>query len=52
MIKLNFNQCVLISHNNELDLSNTDIILFKCTDEEQKNLIQSSKANIIYNYNN
>lgn len=52
MVKLNFSQCILISHNNELDLSNTDIILFKCTDEEQKNLIQSSKANIIYNFNN
>lgn len=51
MVQLNFHQCILISHNNELDLTNTDIILFRCEDKEQLAYLENSGANIIFNIN-
>lgn len=48
MRMLNFEQCIIISHNNELDLSNTDIVVLKMDDREEMNMLN---GNIIYNYN-
>lgn len=49
---LNFHQCVIISHNNELDLSNTDMILFKIENKEVLQSLYNSGANIIFSYGN
>lgn len=48
---LRFEQCIIISHNNELDLSNTDMIMLKITNDEYVRLLHDSGANIIYDYN-
>lgn len=48
---LNFHQCIIISHNNELNLSNTDMILFRMDNNENYTSFKNSGANIIYDYN-
>lgn len=50
MNMLHFNQCIIISHNNELDLSNVDMIIFKIQNEETRRSLYDSGANIIYDY--
>ena len=47
---LNFDQCVLISHNNEIDLSNADVIITKIEDTEHRRSIINSGANIIADF--
>lgn len=46
MNKLQFEQCVLISHNSELNTQNMDMIILKNTDSNMK-----LDGNVIYNYN-
>jgi energy-coupling factor transporter ATP-binding protein EcfA2/DNA-binding ferritin-like protein len=48
---LNFHQCIIISHNDEIDLSNVDMILFKIDNPTLLNSLVNSGANIIFNYN-
>lgn len=48
---LRFDQCIIISHNNELDLSNMDMIIFRIQDDEVRRNLYNSGANIIYDYN-
>ena len=48
---LNFHQCIIISHNNELNLNNTDMILFRMDNNENYLSFKNSGANIIYDYN-
>ena len=48
---LNFEQCFIISHNNELNLSNIDMILFRIDNLDTYSTLLSSGANIIYDYN-
>lgn len=48
---LNFEQCFIISHNNELNLSNVDMILFRIDNLDTYSTLLSSGANIIYDYN-
>ena len=50
MSMLQFSQCVIISHNNELDMSNSDIILLRIENQEMLNSIYNSGANIIYSH--
>lgn len=50
MNMLHFNQCIIISHNNELDLSNVDMIIFKMQNEETRRSLYDSGANVIYDY--
>lgn len=47
---LNFEQCIMISHNNELDLSNSDVIITKIEDSEHRRSILNSGANIIADF--
>ena len=47
---LHFDQCVLISHNNEIDLSNADVIITKIEDTEHRRSIINSGANIIADF--
>ena len=51
MSGLGFDQCLIISHNNELDLSNTDIVLLKLESQEMVDSLYNSGGNIIFNYN-
>lgn len=51
MYTLNFDQCIIISHNNELNLANTDIIALRLENDEMINSIYNSGGNIIYSYN-
>ena len=44
---LNCEQCITISHNNELDLRNVDLVILRSSDDE----LISSGGNIIFNYN-
>lgn len=48
---LNFHQCIIISHNNEIDLSNADMILLKIENQEILSYLNASGSNIIYSYN-
>lgn len=48
---LNFHQCIIISHNNEIDLSNADMILLKIENQETLSYLNASGSNIIYSYN-
>jgi len=48
---LNFHQCIIISHNNEIDLSSADMILLKIENQETLAYLNTSGANIIYSYN-
>lgn len=48
---LNFHQCIIISHNNEIDLSNADMILLKIENQETLSYLNTSGSNIIYSYN-
>ena len=47
---LNFHQCIIISHNNEIDLSNADMILLKIENQETLSYLNASGSNIIYSY--
>ena len=51
MSGLGFDQCLIISHNNELDLSNTDIVVLKLESQEMIDSLYNSGGNIIFNYN-
>ena len=51
MIDLGFDQCLIISHNNELDLSNTDIIILKMESQEMIDSLYNSGGNIVFSYN-
>ena len=50
MAILNFHQCIIISHNDEIDLSNADMILFKVQNPATLGSLLNSGANIIYSY--
>ena len=50
MAILNFHQCVIISHNNEIDLSNVDMIVFKIENPSTLASLMCSGANIIFSY--
>lgn len=47
---LKFDQCIMISHNYELDLSNCDIIITKIENSELYNSVLNSGGNIIANF--
>ena len=51
MSGLGFDQCLIISHNNELDLSNTDIVVLKLESQEMLDSLYNSGGNIIFSYN-
>ena len=51
MSGLGFDQCLIISHNNELDLSNTDIVVLKLESQEIVDSLYNSGGNIIFSYN-
>ena len=51
MERLNFHQCIIISHNNEIDVSHSDMIIFKIENQATLNSLINSGANIIFNYN-
>ena len=51
MNDLGFDQCLIISHNNELDLSNTDIVILKMESQEMIDSLYNSGGNIIFSYN-
>ena len=48
---LNFHQCIIISHNNEIDLTQVDMMLFRIDKREELTNLLSSGSNIIYCYN-
>ena len=48
---LGFEQCIIISHNNEIDLTQVDMMLFKVEKREELSNILASGANIIFSYN-
>lgn len=47
---LHFEQCIMISHNYELDLSNCDLIITRIQNQEIYNSVLHSGANIIANF--
>jgi hypothetical protein len=47
---LHFDQCVIISHNNELNLANSDLIITKLEDPEQRRVLYNSGANVIADF--
>jgi hypothetical protein len=51
MNDLGFDQCFIISHNNELDLSNTDIVILKMESQEMVDSLYNSGGNIVFSYN-
>lgn len=51
MNDLGFSQCLIISHNNELDLSNTDIVILKMESQEMIDSLYNSGGNIVFSYN-
>lgn len=51
MNDLGFDQCLIISHNNELDLSNTDIVILKMDSQEMIDSLYNSGGNIVFSYN-
>ena len=51
MNDLGFDQCLIISHNNELDLSNTDIVILKMESQEIIDSLYNSGGNIVFSYN-
>ena len=51
MSDLGFDQCLIISHNNELDLSNTDIVILKMESQEMIDSLYNSGGNIVFSYN-
>ena len=51
MNDLGFDQCFIISHNNELDLSNTDIVILKMESQEMIDSLYNSGGNIVFSYN-
>lgn len=52
MNNLRFDQCVIISHNNEIDMSNCDVVALRIENTEMLNGIYNSGANIVYSYQN
>lgn len=48
---LNFHQCVIISHNNEIDLTQVDMMLFRIEKREELSNLLSSGSNVIFCYN-
>ena len=50
MDMLEFDQCIIISHNDEIDLSNSDLIITRIEDESYRNYLLSSGANIIADF--
>lgn len=48
---LDFSQCIIISHNNELDLSNSDMIIFKMEDQENYSSLLSTGGNVVFDIN-
>lgn len=50
MDTLQYDQCLIVSHNDEIDLTNSDMILFKVENQGYLNTLKSSGANIIYSY--
>ena len=51
MSLLNFSQCIIISHNNELDLSNTDMIIFRVENKENYSSLLATGCNVIFDVN-
>lgn len=51
MNDLGFDQCLIISHNNELDLSNTDIVILKMESQGMVDSLYNSGGNIVFSYN-
>jgi DNA repair exonuclease SbcCD ATPase subunit len=47
---LHFDQCFIISHNNELNLGNSDLVITKLEDPEQRRVLYNSGANIIADF--
>lgn len=47
---LHFDQCIIISHNNELNLANSDLIITKLEDPEQRRVLYNSGANVIADF--
>ena len=47
---LHFDQCIMISHNYELDLTNCDLIITRIQNQEIYNTVLHSGANIIANF--
>lgn len=47
---LHFDQCVIISHNNELNLANSDLIITKLEEPEQRRVLYNSGANVIADF--
>ena len=45
-----FDQCFIISHNNELNLANSDLIITKLEDPEQRRVLYNSGANVIADF--
>lgn len=45
---LNFHQCIIISHNNEIDLGQADMILFRIDKKEELSNLLNSGANVIF----
>ena len=50
MNTLQYDQCLIVSHNDEIDLTNSDMILFKVENQGYLNTLKNSGANIIYSY--
>ena len=50
MSTLQYDQCLIVSHNDEIDLTNSDMILFKVENQGYLNTLKNSGANIIYSY--
>lgn len=48
---LRFDQCIIISHNNEIDLNQVDMMLFRVEKREELSNLLSSGANVIFCYN-
>ena len=50
MDMLKFDQCIIISHNDELDLNNSDLIITKVEDSAYRDYLLNSGANIIADF--
>ena len=50
MDMLKFDQCIIISHNDELDLNNSDLIITKVEDSTYRDYLLNSGANIIADF--
>ena len=50
MDMLKFDQCIIISHNDELHLNNSDLIITKVEDSAYRDYLLNSGANIIADF--